>query len=84
MNSVLGIGRDGCSNHSGETDAEASPATPITSTTSLPENHQTTTSSIPLLSSADTRRSSFHGLQFQQCSNVIAERIPNGGDSDKA
>ena len=82
MYAVLGIGRDGCSNHSGETDAEASPATPVAST-SLPENHQTTTSSIPILSSADTRRSSFHGLQFQQCSNAIAERNPNGGDSDK-
>ncbi|XP_038900247.1 calcineurin-binding protein 1-like [Benincasa hispida] len=80
ISSPTGIGRDG-SNHSGETDAEASPATPITST-SLSEN-QTMSSSIPLLSSGDTRKSSFHGPQFQQCSNIIAERMPNGGESDK-
>lgn len=77
---VLGIGKDG-SNYSGETDAEASPATPVTST-SLLESHGTS-STMPLLSSGDARKSNFYGSQLQQCNSTIAERIANGGDSDK-
>ncbi|KAG6608101.1 Calcineurin-binding protein 1, partial [Cucurbita argyrosperma subsp. sororia] len=77
---VLGIGKDG-SNYSGETDAEASPATPVTST-SLLESHGTS-STMPLLSAGDARKSSFYGSQLQQCNSTIAERIANGGDSDK-